>query len=253
MVEISIFCSDIFSGDGSIVGSKNLNTFTEFLEFAKNVWLRCNVSSETHECKAIASAVDAPDGFPKDFGLGLFVFHFNKRKGTHEIFISHTANEEFTEEFDSVGMIETYQNRLSEDNLFRERFEFLNNLNNPHRLLGTWIKKLDDDFDVYDLVKNEKHLVEVSDSLIENTLLSKLLKFAYIQNKAQETLQWLGSKHGSDFLKDFDGYETVATKLSTASVALLKEIGKSDHLDISIKKFIDEFDAISIPEPKLFI
>lgn len=252
MVRISIFCSDIYSGDGSIVGSANLNTFADFLEFARNVWIRCNISSETHECKAIASAAEAPEGFPNEFVLGLFVFHHNKRKGTHEIFISHTTNEEFIEAFDSVGMIETYQNRLSEDELFRERFEFLKNLNNPHRLLGTWIKKLDDDFNIHDLVKNEKHLDEVSDELIENTLLSKLLKFAYTQNKAKETLQWLTSKQGSDFLQHFADYETVATMLSTASGVLLKEIGHSDHLDIRIKEFIDDFDSTSIPEPELF-
>lgn len=252
MVRISIFCSDIYSGEGAFVGRSNLNSFNEFLDFAKNTWLNCNVISDTHECEAIASAHNAPEGFPNEFGLGLFVFHYNKRKGVHEIFISHTINDKYIEAFEQVGMSKGFQNHLSEDDLFRARFEFLQNLNNPHRLLGTWIQKLDDDFDLYELLEIEKTISEVSDEMVENSLLSTVLRFAKTHNKSMETLFWLGSKDGQEFLDYFDTYDTVAAKLAKAANSLIHEIKKSNNLELQIDEFITRFQSTSIPDPVLF-
>ncbi len=252
MVRTSIFCSDIFSGEGTFVGRSNLNSYNEFLDFAKNTWLKCNVTSETHECEVIATAHNSPEGFPSEFGLGLFVFHYNKRKAAHEIFISHTINEKYIEAFERVGMSEGFQNHLSEDDLFRARFEFLQNLNNPHRLLGTWIKKLDDDFDLYELLEIEKNISDVSEETVENSLLSTVLRFAKTHHKAMETLFWLVSNDGQKFLKHFDTYESVAPKIAKAANSLIKELKGSNNSELQIDEFISHFESSSIPEPVLF-
>jgi hypothetical protein len=251
MVSTSIFCSDIFSGDGRFVGSSTLSSYNKLLDFLKNTWLKCNVTSETHECKAIVTVDNAPEGFPNEFCLGMFVFHYNKRKATHEIFISHTIDEEYIEAFEKVGMSGGFQDHLSEDDLFRARFEYLQNLNNPHRLLGTWIQKLDDDFDLYDLLESEKKISEASDEMVENSLLSTILKFAKIHQKGIETLYWLGSNDGQKFLNYFDTY-SVASKLGKAANSLLEELNASNNSDFLIDEFITRFENSSIPEPVLF-
>jgi len=252
MVNIHIFCSNIYSGDSEFVGGENFDNYSEFLDFAKRIWLRCNVTSETHECEVIASAENTPEGFPSQFGLGLFVFHYNKRKGTHEIFISHTINDDYIEAFEQVGMSEVFQTSITEEELFRSRFEFLYNLNNPHRLLGTWIKKLDDDFVLYELLEEEKNISEASDELISNSLLSTVLKFAKKYSKSKEMLFWLGSKDGKKFLSNFNEYDSASGKLSSAADAFLKELKKSNSPNILIDEFINRFEFNSIPEPLLF-
>jgi hypothetical protein len=251
MIQLTIICSDIYSGERTIAGRLNLNTFNDFLDFAKNTWLKRNVTSDTHECEVIASACGAPEGFPNEFGLGLFVFHYNKQKGNHEISISHTINEDYIEAFGKVGMTEGFQNHLSEDDLFRARFEYLQNLNNPHRLLGTWIQKLDDDFDLYDLLENEKQISEVSDEMVENSLLSTILIFAKKHQKATETLCWLGSNDGQKFLNHFETYDSVASKLGKAANSLLEELNASNNSNLLIDEFITQFENSSIPEPIL--
>lgn len=252
MIRTSIFCSDIFSGEGNFVGRSNLKSYNEFLDFAKNTWLKCNVTSDTHECEAVATALNAPEGFPNEFGLGLFVFHYNKRKGNHEIFISHTINEKYIEAFENVGMSEGFQNHLSEDDLFQARFEFLQNLNNPHRLLGSWIKKLDDDFNLYELLEEEKKISEANDEIVENSLLSTVLRFARTHHKANEILLWLGSNDGQKFLNYFDTYDSVATKLAKAANSLIEDLNGSNNFDLQIDEFITRFEFSSIPEPVLF-
>lgn len=251
MVNISIFCSNIYSGHGEFVGGSDFDNYREFLDFAKRIWLRCNVTSETHECEVIASAENPPEGFPSQFGLGLFVFHYNKRKGTHEICISHTINDDYIEAFEKVGMSETYQNSITEEELFRSRFEFLDNLNNPHRLLGTWIKKLDNDIVLFELLEEDKNISEASAELQGNSLLSTVLKFARKHSKAKEILYWLGSKDGKKFLSNYDEYDSASEKLSTAVGAFLKELKKSNTPNILIDEFIIRFESNSIPEPSL--
>ena len=141
---------------------------------------------------------------------------------------------------------------MSEDDLFRARFEYLQNLNNPHRLLGTWIQKLDDDFDLYDLLENEKQISEVSDEMLENSLLSTILIFAKKHQKATETLCWLGSNDGQKFLNHFETYDSVASKLGKAANSLLEELNASNNSDLLIDEFIIRFENSSIPEPVLF-
>jgi hypothetical protein len=252
MVKISIFCSNIYSGDSEFVGGSNFDDYSEFLDFAKRIWLRCNVTSETHECEAIASAENPPEGFPSQFGLGLFVFHYNKRKGTHEISISHTINDDYVEAFEQVGMSDAFQNSIPEEELFRSRFEFLKNLNNPHRLLGTWIKNIDDEYDLYELLEKEKNISEASNELIENSLLSTVLNFARKYRKTTEILYWLGSRDGKKFLSNFDEYDSASGKLSSAADVFLKVIKKSKSPNILIDEFISRFESNSIPEPLLF-
>lgn len=252
MVNIQIFCSEIFSDNGSIIGSGDFYRFEDFLNFAKERWIRRNISSETHECSALASVPNAPEGFPDQLCLGLFVFHYNRRKDSHQIYISHTGNDDFIEAFENLGMTAKFQNHLPEDDLFRSRFDFLQNLNNPHRLLGSWIKKLDDDLDVYELIEKEKGLPEASDEMAENSLLSTVLRFAKSHNKEIEMLSWLGSKEGQKFLNYFDASYSVGPKLANAANHLLKSIKSADKSDFEVDAFISRFESLSIPEPVLF-
>ncbi len=252
MVNVQIFCSEIFSGNGNIIGNGDFENFEDFQNFAKEKWVRRNISSETHECSALASVPNAPEGFSNQFCLGIFVFHYNKRKGTHQIYISHTGNDDFIEAFENVGMTAEFQNHLSEEHLFRRRFDFLQNLNNPHRLLGSWIKRLDDDLDVYDLIKEENGLSEVSNEIVENSLLSTVLRFAKRHQKEIEMLSWLGSKEGQKFLNYFDASYSVGPKLAKAATYLLKIVKGIEKSELEIDAFISHFKSSSIPEPVLF-
>ena len=110
---------------------------------------------------------------------------------------------------------------------------------------------LDDDFDLYDLLESEKKISEASDEMVENSLLSTILKFAKIHQKAIETLSWLGSNDGQKFLNYFDTY-SVASKLGKAANSFLEELNASNNSDLLIDEFIARFENSSIPEPVLF-
>lgn len=233
MVTIQIL-AESGNGSGERVGKFTVKDFQQCIEFMKNTWIKCNVSSEIYEFRVIASTPYFKNENGGDsFELGKYVIP--RRSSKVEIFA--TDSDESNEAFDLQGFSIQQQQKLSEEDLFKARFQFLLNPNNPHRLIGKWLRYLDDDLELENIVKTSTGLPEVTDQLIGKSVLASLLTFANAHGKKSEMLQWLASKEGSLYLTHFDSANTIAKLLLKAS----KEAHKAINNQSSSVSFIDDY------------
>jgi len=233
VVTIQIF-AEPGNGSSERVGKFTVEDFQQCIEYMKNTWIKCNVSSEIYEFRVIASTPYFKNGHGGDsFELGKYVIP--RRSTKVEIFA--TDSDESNEAFDNQGFSIEQQQKLSEQDLFKARFHFLLNPNNHHRLIGKWLRYLDDDLDLENIVETSNGLLEVTDLLIGKSVLASLLTFANVHGKKSEMLQWLASKEGSLYLTNFDSTNTIAALLLKAS----KDAHKAINNQSASVSFIDDY------------
>ena len=246
MVTVQILAE---SGNGSSerVGKFTVEDFQKCIEFMKNTWIRCNVSSEIYEFRVSASSPYFKNENGGDlFELGKYVIS----RSNNKVEIFATDSDESTEAFEYQGFSLEQQKKLNEQDLFKARFQFLMNPNNHHRIIGKWLRYLDD-LDLEEIIETSTGLPEAIDELIGQSVLASLLTFAKINGKKSEMLNWLASREGSLYLTHFDSVNTIAPYLLKAS----KDAHKSINSPSASVSFIDDFLEIhfikEIPLPEL--
>lgn len=247
MVTIQIL-AEPGNGSSERVGKFTVEDFQQCIEFMKNTWIKCNVSSEIYEFRVIASTPYFKNENGGDsFELGKYVIP--RRSTKVEIFA--TDSNESNEAFDHQGFSIEQQQKLSEQDLFKARFQFLLNPNNHHRIIGKWLRYLDDDLDLENIVETSTGLPEVADELIGNAVLASLLTFANMYGKKSEMLQWLATKEGSLYLTHFDSTNTIAALLLKASKDAHKAINNQSASVSFIDDYLGTYLIKEIPLPDL--
>lgn len=182
----------------------------------KHYWYRTGFSSATGEISLFAKIKvnDRIDKLP----CGYFVYDSD---GELQPEPGESHEDEVNEYWRSLG--------ANEGDNFEEKLELLLNPNNPHRLLGTWLTRVTDDY---------------LDSRIEGenfdgtSILANILDFANDHKVAPQMLAWLQSPKGIKFLESRDEYDPASGYLSDELARLTK--GSALTSDAMITKYIKE-------------
>jgi hypothetical protein len=237
-------------GDGDIenVGNHSVANFDECLKFMHNTWIRCNFSSEIYEFRVSISSKHLRNvNGSSFFNLGKYVL---SRK-SNEIDIFDTDSDELLEEFDLEGFSAEQQKMLNDLDLFKARFEYLMNPNNHHRILGKWLRFINEDLILEDLIEASTGIVDVSSEMLGNAVLASLLQFSKQHGKAVEMLNWLASADGAFYLSHFDEYNSIAPRLLRAAIEATKTFDFVSDKDTCIEQLISNSFVSSIPLPEL--
>jgi hypothetical protein len=171
---------------------------------------------------------------------------------TNKIEIFDADNTESIEEFDELGFSENLQKKVLDDSeLFWQRFDFLNNPNNHHLLLGKWLQFIYEEIDLDELIKSATGLSEVPTKLIGDSALATLLSFSNQHGKSMEMLYWLVSKDGSHFLNNFDKWNDIPGLLLDSALRTHNTMKNSNSKAEFIDKFLEVSLIPSIPLPVL--
>ncbi len=237
--------SDDGQGNLEDVGTYSVSSKEECLEFMYNSWIRAHVSSETYEFRVYACS-DEIDHFV-EIGKYAVPSHSNK------VDIFAVDNDESINEFDELGFSSDHQKSFGfdEEKLFWDRFEFLNNPNNHHLLIGNWLRLLNDDIDLSSIIENLKGIKEPSDQIIGDVVLASLIDFSQGHDKQIEMLNWLASELGTNYLKYFDKWNDYAKPLLDSCERTYVEMVKASNKEVFLTSFLDLWLIRSVPQPKL--
>lgn len=246
MIQIFIESDD---GDSNLrnVGSTFINTHAECLKFMYDCWIRAKVSSEIYQFN-VYSSLDDQDGLLE---IGKYVVPSR----TNEVEIFDVDNQDSLKEFDAVGFSIKHQKAISnDDDLFWARFDFLNNRNSHHLLIGNWLRHIDEEIDLYWLIEEATDIkdTEISDQQIGNTILASLLFFASQHVKSVEMLDWLLSDEGIQYFENFDEYNSIGKQLLNSIKETGSKLTKNSDKNQLIKQLIESSLVESIPLPKIF-
>lgn len=237
-------------GDGDIenVGNHSVANFDECLEFMYNTWIRCNVSSESYEFRVSVSSQHLRNvNGGSFFNLGKYVL----LPKSNEIDIFDTDSDELLEEFDLEGFPVVQQKMLNDLDLFRTRFESLMNPNNHHRIIGKWLRFIDEDLILEDLIEASTGIEDVPSEMLGNVVLASLFQFSKQHGKAIEMLSWLVSEDGAFYLSHFDEYNSIAPRLLRAAIEANKTMHLINDKDTFIEQILSTSFVSSIPLPEL--
>jgi hypothetical protein len=165
--------------------------------------------------------------------------------------IFKTSSDESIAEFAELGLFAQFQTTSDEDALFWQRFEFLNNPNNHHLLLGKWLQFLNEEVDLYDLVEEKNSSIELSDELIGDSVLASLLHFSKQHGKSMEMICWLVGNDGAHFLKNFDEWNDIPGYLFDSSLRIYTAMKKESSTEEFLENFIKSSLIPTIPLPEL--
>lgn len=242
MVTISLDADD---GQGNLddAGIHSVSSRDECSEFMYNAWIRANVSSENYEFRVHASST-----YTENFvEMGKYVVPAR----TNKVEIFAVDNTESIEEFDELGFSENLQKNLNDAELFWQRFDFLNNPNNHHLLLGKWLQLINEEIDLDELIQTATSLSDVPTELIGDSVLATLLSFSNQHGKSIEMLYWLVSKDGSHFLNNFDKWNDIPELLLDSALRTYDAMKNSNSKAEFIDKFLEVSLIPSIPLPVL--
>ncbi|MEY4017348.1 MAG: hypothetical protein RLZZ189_1146, partial [Pseudomonadota bacterium] len=140
---------------------------------------------------------------------------------------------------------------LADDKLFWDRFDFLNNPNNHHHLLGNWLNLLDQTYDLHSIIEESKGIKDPSDENVGDVVLANLLSFSQSHGKALEMFNWLVSRDGKNFLTYFDDYNTYVKPLLSSCQRTYATMVCATNKSTYLKSFADMWFINTIPQPVL--
>ncbi len=246
MIQIFIESDD---GDNNLsdVGSALVSTHEECLKFMYDCWIRAKVSSETYQFSVYSSF----DGYDNLLEIGKYVVPSR----TNKVDIFDVDNKYSLDQFDEVGFSISHQKAIGhDDRLFWARFDFLDNPNNHHLLLGNWLKKIDEEVDLYQLIEESTGIKEseISDEKLGDVIFASLLFFAAQHKKAVEMLDWLLSNDGIQYLGNFSEYDYEVKYLFNSVKATNSKLKKNSDKNQFINQLIESSLIKSIPLPTVF-
>jgi hypothetical protein len=246
MITIYIESDD---GDNNLrnVDSSLVKTHEECLLLMHYAWLKSNVSSETYQFNVYSSLDDQNELLE----IGKYVIP----RGSSEVEIFDVDNQDSIEQFDKVGFSIKHQKAINhDDRLFWARFDFIDNPNNHHLLLGNWLRQIDEEIDLYWLIEESTGIndSEITDEKVGDVILASLLYFAAQNNKKVEMLDWLLGDEGIQYFENFDEYNLEAKKLLNAVKVIGSKLTKNSDKNLLINQLIETSLVQSIPLPKIF-
>jgi hypothetical protein len=165
--------------------------------------------------------------------------------------IFNTSSDESIAEFAELGLFAQFQTTSDEDALFWQRFEFLNNPNNHHLLLGKWLQLINEEIPIEDLIHASTELSELSNDRIGDCVLASLLHFSKQHGKSMEMICWLVSNEGTHFLKNFDKWNDIPGYLFDSSLRIYTAMKKESSTEEFLDNFIKSSLIPTIPLPEL--